>query len=132
MLNMMILASGASLRICSINSKPDTSGRLISMTVTSGRLETKARWPDLASVASSIFTELSVPNSDRHPDRITGWSSTINTLVASFAVSCIIQRFFLRRLFSGINWKETSREAELEWPMWKNFHFARACFCRSG
>ena len=132
MLNMMILASGSSLRIRRINSKPDTSGRLISMTVTSGRLETKARWPDLASVASSIFTELSVPNSDRHPDRITGWSSTINTLVASFAVSCIIQRFFLRRLFSGINWKETSREAELEWPMWKKLSLRTRLFLPLG
>ncbi len=32
MLNMMILASGSSLRIRRINSKPETSGRLISMT----------------------------------------------------------------------------------------------------
>ncbi|MHC2497017.1 hypothetical protein ACVI8K_003933 [Bradyrhizobium barranii subsp. barranii] len=38
MLNMMILASGSSLRIRRISSKPETSGRLMSMTVTSGRL----------------------------------------------------------------------------------------------
>ena len=36
MLNMMILASGSSLRIRRISSKPETSGSLISITVTSG------------------------------------------------------------------------------------------------
>ena len=42
MLNMMILASGSSLRICRINSKPETSGSLISITVMSGLLCMKA------------------------------------------------------------------------------------------
>jgi len=41
------------------------------------------------SVASSIFTVLSEANSDRHPDRTTGWSSTINTFVADLLVFCI-------------------------------------------
>ena len=37
MLNMMILASGSSFLIRRINSKPETSGSLMSMTVTLGR-----------------------------------------------------------------------------------------------
>ena len=36
------------------------------------------------------FHGWSEANSDRHPDTTTGWSSTINTLVADLAVSCII------------------------------------------
>jgi len=90
MLNMMILASGSSLRIRRISSKPETSGSLISISVTSGFLVVNARWPDLASAASSIFTEGSDANRERQPDRTTGWSSTINSLVFDLAVFCII------------------------------------------
>ena len=42
-------------------------------------------------MASSIFTELSDANNDRQPDRTTGWSSTIRTLVADLAEFCIIE-----------------------------------------
>ena len=41
-------------------------------------------------MASSIFTVLSDANNDRQPDRTTGWSSTIRTLVADLAEFCII------------------------------------------
>jgi len=37
---------------------------------------------------------LSDANSDRQPDRTTGWSSTINTLVADLVVFCIIHSLF--------------------------------------
>ena len=100
MLNMMIRASGSSLRMRRINSKPDTSGRLMSMTVTSGFFCAKARWPDLASAASSILTVESPANSDRHPDRTTGWSSMISTLMVDFALSCINSRNLFRKIDS--------------------------------
>jgi hypothetical protein len=41
--------------------------------------------------ASSIFTVLSDANSDRQPDRTTGWSSTIKTFVADLPEFRIIQ-----------------------------------------
>ena len=40
-------------------------------------------------MASSIFTVLSDANNDRQPDRTTGWSSTIKTLVADLVDFCI-------------------------------------------
>ena len=42
-------------------------------------------------MASSIFTVLSDANNDRQPDRTTGWSSTIRTLVVDLAEFCIIE-----------------------------------------
>src|SRR3979490_3047824 len=94
MLNMMIRASGSSLRIRRINSKPETAGSLMSMTVTSGFRVAYARCPDFASAASSIFTEGSDANSERQPDRTPGGSSTFNTRVVDLKLFCIIEISF--------------------------------------
>ena len=45
MLKMIIFASGSVFRILLISSNPETSGRLMSIMVTSGLQRTKARWP---------------------------------------------------------------------------------------
>ena len=44
----------------------------MSIMVTSGLQRTKARWPDLASLASSISTVASEAKSDRHPEMTMG------------------------------------------------------------
>ena len=81
MLKTTMRACGSAARIRRVNSNPETPGRPMSTTVTSGFCATKTARPVSASRASTTSMSPSPASIAAQPETMIGWSSTIRTRI---------------------------------------------------